>query len=62
MQDRAAQYINEGNDFARRDQYSEAIISYEKAIALNPVDAVAWNNRGVSLDNLGRYSEVCRLI
>jgi len=48
MRDRAVQFIQEGNNFAALDQYSEAIIWYEKAIALNPVDAVAWNNRGVS--------------
>jgi Flp pilus assembly protein TadD len=44
--------MNEGNDFAGLDQYSEAIDSYDKAIALIPVDAVAWNNRGVVLDTL----------
>ena len=57
MRDRAYQFINEGNDFAGLDQYSEAVDSYDKAIALNPLDAVAWNNRGVVLDTLGRYSE-----
>ncbi len=37
MRDRADQFINEGNDFAGLDQYSEAVDSYDKAIALNPV-------------------------
>jgi superkiller protein 3 len=57
MRDRANQFIHEGNNFAGLDQYSEAVDSYDKAIALYPYNAVAWNNRGVALDNLGKTSE-----
>ena len=35
----------------------DAIASYDKAIAINPVSADAWNKRGVSLHHLGWYSE-----
>jgi len=38
-------------------RYSEAVISYDKAIAVNPDFADAWYNRGIALEKLGRYSE-----
>jgi tetratricopeptide (TPR) repeat protein len=57
MRDRADQFIHEGNIFAGLDQCTEAVDSYDKAIALNPVNVVAWNNRGVVLDNLDRSSD-----
>ena len=32
-------------------------ISYDKATKINPNDASAWYNKGIALDNLGRYEE-----
>ncbi|MDP2796552.1 MAG: tetratricopeptide repeat protein, partial [Methanoregula sp.] len=37
--------------------YSEAVASYDKALALNPDYADAWRNRGVALGNLAMYQE-----
>ena len=31
--------------------------SYNQAIQLNPKDDSAWNNKGDTLNNLGKYSE-----
>ena len=31
--------------------------SYNQAIQLNPKNDNAWNNKGIALDNLGKYSE-----
>lgn len=35
----------------------EALASFDKAIAINPDDADAWNNRGKTLRELGRHPE-----
>jgi len=35
----------------------EALASYERALALNPRYAVAWNNKGNTLRHLRRYPE-----
>jgi tetratricopeptide (TPR) repeat protein len=55
--DRAVQYYNEGNNFFKLGKYSEAVASYDKAIAINPNKANTWYNRGIALYNLGRYTE-----
>jgi tetratricopeptide (TPR) repeat protein len=34
--------------------YARAITCYDKAIEMDPKDAYAWHNKGVSLQNLGR--------
>jgi|GEM_PF-1650934 len=38
-------------------KYDEAILCYNKAIQLNPVDFLSWNNKGVILAVLGRDQE-----
>ena len=48
-------WLEEGNKWIEKGDYQKAIDSYEKAIALNPNDADAYNNKGVALDNLGEY-------
>ncbi len=39
------------------NRYEEAIISCDKALALQPDDARAWYNRGNALQDLNRYEE-----
>ncbi|MDJ0899053.1 MAG: tetratricopeptide repeat-containing serine protease family protein [Xenococcus sp. MO_188.B8] len=53
----AEDFYNQGNDLLASEKYQEAIISYDKAIEINPDDYQAWTNRGVALGNLGRYQE-----
>jgi tetratricopeptide (TPR) repeat protein len=38
-------------------RYEEVLEALDKAIELNPNDALAWTNRGKVLRNLGRYNE-----
>ncbi|MFN6181907.1 MAG: tetratricopeptide repeat protein, partial [Dolichospermum sp.] len=40
-----------------RKDYQAAISSYDKAVEFKPDYHQAWNNRGISLKNLGRYEE-----
>ena len=35
----------------------EAIVCYDKALEINPSDAMAWNNKGIVLSNLGKEQE-----
>ncbi|MEH2115149.1 tetratricopeptide repeat-containing S1 family peptidase, partial [Nostoc sp.] len=50
-------FLNEGNDYFVKQKYEQAIVSYDKAIAIKPDYHEAWNNRGISLASLQRYSE-----
>ncbi|MBD2693391.1 protein kinase domain-containing protein [Anabaena catenula] len=50
-------WFEEGNKLLELKLYEEAIISYDKAIAINPDDDNAWHSRGVALGNLERYTE-----
>ena len=41
----------------RLGKYQEAIISYDKALQLNPNIAVLWSNKGDALKRLGDFEE-----
>ncbi|MBI4189704.1 MAG: tetratricopeptide repeat protein, partial [Betaproteobacteria bacterium] len=41
-------------------RYKEAILAYERALAIDPNDATAWNNKGAALLHLKRYEEAMR--
>jgi tetratricopeptide (TPR) repeat protein len=49
--------INKGNALYSLGQYSRAITSYDKALALNSTDPNALNNKANTLGKLGRYLE-----
>ena len=37
------------------------MFSFDRAIKLNPKDALAWNNKGYALNKLGKYTYlICR--
>jgi len=57
MVDRAYEYKLEGNIFISHGQYTEALASYDKAIAITPNDTLLWQNRGAALHKLERYVE-----
>ncbi|MFM7368548.1 MAG: tetratricopeptide repeat protein, partial [Sphaerospermopsis kisseleviana] len=40
-----------------KQDYQAAISSFDKALEFKPDKHEAWNNRGISLHNLGRYEE-----
>ena len=50
-------YYNQGLDFVSREQFQEAITSFDKALQINPDYANAWYNRGTSLIELGLFDE-----
>ena len=46
-----------GDLFLAGKEYEEAIVSYDKAVQINPDYSTAWFNRGYALMNLGRDEE-----
>ena len=51
------QYFDEGNNLIKINQYSEAVASFDKALAISPNDVTTWFNRGITLGELYRYSD-----
>jgi tetratricopeptide (TPR) repeat protein len=49
--------VAEGNAFMARARTTEALESYQQALALEPDCVAALNNRGVALRNLGRAAD-----
>lgn len=49
--------MNQGLALRRLRRYQEALVDYDRALALKPDYALAWNNRGVVLLDLGRNAE-----
>ena len=49
--------VAEGNAFMARARPTEALASYQRALALDPDCVPALNNRGVALRNLGRAAD-----
>jgi tetratricopeptide (TPR) repeat protein len=49
MEDPAEHFFNEGLDFVKLGHYTEAVVSYDKAIAINPNYVTAKQNREIAL-------------
>jgi Flp pilus assembly protein TadD len=49
--------MDEGNNHFSTGNYNEAIKCYDKAIKINPNNAMAWNNKGNALSELKIYDE-----
>ena len=50
-------WLHKGVSLGALARHEEAIVCYDKALAIDPQDAYAWNNKGVSLAALGRRDE-----
>lgn len=50
-------WSNKGAALLALKRGAEAIVCFERAIALDPCDASAWNNKGCALLSLGQQSE-----
>ena len=48
-------YFQRANFRVALDKYKEALADYDRAIELNPDDAVAYSNRGIAKSELGQY-------
>jgi tetratricopeptide (TPR) repeat protein len=46
-------YGNKCNILYRLQRYQEAVECYDKALAINPKDAIAWQDKGDALYKLG---------
>ena len=57
MAGRAEQYIKDGDNFYNVGRYTEAIVSYDKALAINPDYDLVWSSKGGILGELGRFEE-----
>ncbi|MCX6841550.1 MAG: serine/threonine-protein kinase [candidate division WOR-3 bacterium] len=51
---------NKGVSLNTLGRCEEAIRCFDKALELDPQEALAWDNKGSSLDSLGRYEEAIR--
>lgn len=49
--------LNVGVRMARRDLWREAAFRFEKAVALNPADAMARNNLAVAYEGMGEFEK-----
>ncbi len=54
--------VKEGDIRDSQGRYEEAIDSYDKALQIDPDDADAWFNKGISLKKMGKHSEGMRSI
>jgi len=56
--DLATAFKNRGNAFDDKGQYDRSLQDYEHALAINPKDADAFNNRGTYLSRQGGVAPV----
>lgn len=51
------QWVKEGKTHWYAQRFAEALSAYERALELDPTDAIAWNGKGNALKALGRTTE-----
>ena len=56
----ARREVNRGNHLLRRGELSAAVKAFDRAVDIDPGNEVAWNNRGIVLEALGRPEEALR--
>jgi tetratricopeptide (TPR) repeat protein len=49
--------VKEGDILDSQGRYEEAIDSYDKVLQIDPDDADAWFNKGITLKKMGKHSE-----
>lgn len=52
---------NEGNSYFQKNDYHNAIASYNDCILMNPEEPVAYSNKAMSLIKLGEYEQGIRV-
>ena len=55
--DEIEELVNKGQYLMDDGKYDDALVCFEQALLLNPVDPDLWNNKGIALRSLGRYEE-----
>lgn len=51
------EWLAEGNMLKDQGRYKEALRAYEEALRLEPTYVLAWHNKGITLNALGRQQE-----
>ena len=51
----------EGNSYFQKNDYKNAIASYNDCILINPEEPVAYSNKAMSLIKLGEYEQAIRV-
>ncbi len=54
--------VKEGDIRDSQGRYEEAINFYDKVLQIDPDDADAWFNKGITLKKMGKHSEGTRSI
>lgn len=55
-------FFNEGNKLYKLGQHIDAVESYDRALEIDPEDALTWYARGDALANLGRYGDAVAVV
>ena len=56
----ATNFYNSGVEKYEKDDYQGAIADWSKAIEINPQDAYAYDNRGITRELIGDLEGACR--
>jgi tetratricopeptide (TPR) repeat protein len=51
------EWLQDGNALYELNRYDEALVAYDQAIRLDPNYAIAYKNRGITLERLGRKKD-----
>jgi len=52
--------VHKGIDRIKRNQLEEGLEFFDKALEMNPLNADAWNNRGVALFKMGKLDDALK--
>jgi tetratricopeptide (TPR) repeat protein len=51
------EYLLKGNESYYKQDYKDTIKLYDRALEIKPDDELALNNKGLALNNLGKYNK-----
>jgi len=57
MKKRAEKHFNDGVNFVKLGEHENAVVSFDKALAIESDNDMVWILRGSLLDDLGRFSD-----
>ena len=57
--EKAEKLMEKGNRLFSQGKLEEAMEIFDRIIEIQPNNKVAWNNKGVVFDQLGKHNEAC---
>jgi len=57
MSDKSEKMVAKGEKFFAQGNFHKALKAFKSAIEFDPGDKVAWNNRGVALEEFGKVED-----